>query len=158
MLIPVSKSEAYFPNVVKRVEIIAEAWPTLIDDVLFEWKGSLSEARRSLLARAKAPFVFNLDADSLVPIDYVRQALDVFKLSSRVGAVALDYFPESQGHLAFGTSIMRKDVMKKVYSWENMHDSEMCECMHVWRSIYAHNLLVATLPLWAEHKKDISRK
>lgn len=152
VLIPIWEPEPWLQPVLNRVRLIQHSNPGLVLELLTEREGSLWEARRSLAERARAPFIFNLDADSLVPVDYPARALAVLKKDPFVGAVALNYLPKPQFHLAFGTSIMRRDVMLKWYGWSGSVKSGTCECLHMWRQLDGAGYVLATLPLEAYHK------
>lgn len=153
VLIPVKDPEPWLPKVLKRMNWIRDQNPGLILEVLEEREGSLQEARIRLLERARGPFVLNLDADTLVPVDYPRRALTLLERHPDVGAVAIDYRGRAQGHPAFGTSIMRRYLMLQNYSRADFNPKKRCECMAMWELLDRLDYVVATLPMRAYHKK-----
>ncbi len=156
VLIPVKDPEPWLPKVLKRMNWIRDQNPGLIGEILLEREGSLLEARIRLVEKAGSLFVLNLDADSLVPEDYPRRALTLLERHPDVGAVGLDYHGSAQGHPAFGTSVMRRDLMRRTYSRADFDLKERCECMAMWELLERLDYVVATLPLRAYHKKLIA--
>lgn len=143
------------PRALRRVAYVGESCPGLIAEVLECREGSLGEARRLLLEKAKAPFVLNLDADTVVPAEYPLKAVRILQHDLQVGAVALNYRPKPQFHLAFGTSVWPAKLMRELYDWRNSGLDPPCECIYMWRRLTAAGRVLATLPLSAEHKRDM---
>lgn len=156
VLIPVKEPCSTLHYVLRRLEEIMGADPGLICELLTETKGSLPEARVSLARRAQAGLILNLDADTLIPLDYLSEAVRLFKAHNRVGAVALNYDPNPQGHLAFGTSVMPRWLFLRTYDWKGPAQGHGCECLHVWRRLTSEGWILATLPMAAEHKREIT--
>ena len=69
-----------------------------------------------------------------------------------VVVVAIDY-EKPQGHLAFGTSIWRTEVLKQLYDWESEKVGD-CECIHMWKKVHCAGLQIETLPYRAKHLKS----
>lgn len=153
VLIPVKPPEPHLPQVLRRVDLIHTNQPGLIDDVLIEETGSLPEARRALVERAQSPYVLNLDADTLIPLEFPGEALKLLKSHPGVGAVALNYRPHPQHHPDFSCSVMPTLLMRRTYSWPGRGKSEDCECLFMWRKLTYEGWVVATLPMWAENAR-----
>ena len=104
------------------------------------------EARRIGYEEVRTPFTLNLDADTILPNGYVLDSLKVLRKNS-CDAVAIDYDPP-QGHYAFGTSIWRTELLKKLYDyppkaveklikvgeqeWITAFQNGFCECTYMW--------------------------
>ena len=107
----------------------------------------------------KTKYVLNLDSDTILPKKYVEIALNLFEFDSDIAVIALDY-EETQGHLAYGTSIWRTEILKKLYDWRE-HPAEDCECIHMWKKVHMWNsvhqtkLRIGTLPYRAKHLREI---
>jgi len=153
--IPVKVPEPYLTAVLKRIEEIRRIEPNLISDVLTCNKGSLAEARLSLAEKAQTEFILNLDADTLIPVDYPYKAVSILIQSPLVGAVALNYSSKPQSHLAFGTSIMRRKLMLEMYDWKSIRESRGCECLYMWRKLMNLGYHIAWSPMNAEHLKHV---
>jgi len=155
VLIPVKVPEPYLSNVLRRVQDMRNAYPDVISGVLTCEKGTLAEARRALAGKAQTEFVFNLDADTLTPVNYVQGAVSILQVDRYVGACALDYHNKPQGHPAFGTSIMRRELMLATYTWESIGKSKGCECLYMWRKLINLGYHIAWLPMEAEHRGHV---
>ena len=151
--IPVKDPEPALPRVLKRIREIKQRNPGLISEVLVEREGSLREARRALAKKAISHLMLNLDADTLIPPQYLSWTRQLFEGHTKLGAVALDYRPRAQGHLAFGTSVMPTQVMFELYDYPGKKEARTCECFYMWRKLFKEGWILATLPLHAEHKK-----
>jgi len=104
------------------------------------------EARKIGYEKVKTLFTLNLDADTILPKGYVQESLNVLR-RSRCDAVAIDYDPP-QGHYAFGTSVWRTDLLRKLYDyppraveklvkvgqreWVTAFQNGFCECTYMW--------------------------
>lgn len=153
--IPVKEPCSTLPYVLRRIQEIQDLNPGLISEVLTETKGSLPEARVSMARQTQAALILNLDADTLIPVDYLSQAVRLFKTHKRVGALALNYSPNPQNHLAFGTSVMPTLLLLRTYDWKGYAENGTCECLHMWRRLTSEGWILATLPMAAEHKQEI---
>jgi hypothetical protein len=153
VLIPVKQPCETLEYVLGRLNEIKRAVPGLISEILIESEGSLQDARVSLASRAQDDLILNLDADTLIPLKYLPRAIILFDRCVHIGALALDYYPEPQGHLAFGTSVMPRDLFLRSYDWKGALESKACECLYMWRKLTALGWILSTLPLAAEHKR-----
>jgi len=151
--IPIKELVPHLNDVRGRINDIKLTYPGLISMVLVETEGTLPEARLSLVARAETPFILNLDADTIIPIEYPQAALKLFQRHSGLGAVAIDYAPHPQGHPAFGASLMPTLLMRRTYDWKSIRESGTCECQYMWRKLAKEGWLIAWLPMHAEHKR-----
>lgn len=108
------------------------------------------EARNYLLSKVQSKYVLNLDVDTILPEGYIEKTLEILENNPEVGAIAIDY-ETLQGHLSFGTSIWRTDILKKYYDWNSTQRE--CECIYMWNKIRANGLKMETLSLRAKHLK-----
>jgi len=144
----------------------------LPNTLLFERQVPMWEARRIGYEEVRTPFTLNLDADTILPNGYVLDSLDVLRKNS-CDAVAIDYDPP-QGHYAFGTSIWRTELLKKLYNyppkaveklikvgeqeWITAFQNGFCECTYMWARLIRSGGRLETLGYRATHlKKPCSR-
>jgi len=113
-------------------------------------KGDLSAARKRGISLAETDFIFNLDADTIVPISYVSEAVQILESCKDVFAVALDY-EKLKGHLGFGTSVWKANILKQLYDWKK--GMGVCECVYMWSKIFKAGGRLETLPMRAIHLK-----
>jgi hypothetical protein len=127
------------------------------------------EARRIGYGLAEAPFILNLDVDTVLPSKYVDEALKILE-GDKAEAVAIDY-ERLQGHYAFGTSIWKTDWLMKLYDyppkpveklikvgkqeWVTAFQCGFCECTYMWAKLLNCGGRLETLPYRAKH---LSRK
>jgi hypothetical protein len=145
---------------------------TLPNTLLFERQVPMWEARRLGYEEVRTLFTLNLDADTILPNGYVLDGLNVLRKNS-CDAVAIDYDPP-QGHYAFGTSIWRTDLLKKLYDyppkaveklikvgeqeWITAFQNGFCECTYMWARLIRSGGRLETLSYRATHlKKSCSR-
>jgi len=155
VVLPVVEPEPFFNLVVDHVKLIQRLYFGLINEILIPREVPLWMARVNGARAAKSEFIFNLDADTIVPVNFPGLAVDVLRADPLVGAVALDYRARPQGHPAFGASVMRRDVMLQHYAWTGLKESKACECLHTWRRLTSEGWVLSTLPMAAEHKREI---
>lgn len=134
----------------------------------FQKKCSMWEARKRGYSEVKTPFTLNLDSDTVLPKGYVEEALDKL-MKDEAEAVAIDY-ETLQGHYAFGTSMWKTEVLKKLYdfSMQLVSDGKIvkvgsqaystlnngwCECTYMWRKLKQAGGILETLPMRAKHLK-----
>lgn len=111
----------------------------------------LSSARRTGIDLVKTEYTLNLDVDSILSINYVEQALELLQSSNIVGAVSIDYC-RLQGHLAFGLSIWRTNLLKMLYDWK---ESKVCECNYMWGKLNSKTkFILSTINCRAKHLKE----
>lgn len=113
-------------------------------------------ARRFGLEFVKTKYVLCLDVDTILPAHYIEDALHILESEPEVGTIALDYAESyKQGHLAFGTSIWRTELLKELYDWRLTANQKVnvCECSYMWNKLVKKNMKVKTLPLEATHLK-----
>lgn len=107
------------------------------------------DVRRLSYDLCKTKYVLNLECDTILPKGYVEDALKLLESNPNIYVVAIDYeFPHTQGHIVFGTSIGRVDILKKVHRW--IPNTKYCECMFIWGILKNH---IASLPYQAIHLK-----
>jgi len=126
------------------------------------------EARKLGYAEVTTKFTLNLDSDTILPLEYVKEALEILK-NDKAEAVAIDY-EKLQGHYAFGTSIWKTEQLKKLYDYEinlvsdgkivkvgsrtySTLNNGWCECTYMWRKLKLSGGRLETLPFRAKHLK-----
>jgi len=117
-------------------------------------------ARRFGLEFVKTKYVLCLDVDTILPPQYIEQAVELLEKDPKIGAVALNYAPPStQNHLAFGTSIWRTEELKNLYDWRLVPIPSgikpLCECEYMWNKLTKLGLKVETLQMQATHIKNL---
>ena len=141
----------------------------LPNTLLFQKQVSMWEARRMGYEEVRAPFTLNLDADTILPNGYVQESLKVLRKNS-CDAVAIDYDPP-QGHYAFGTSIWRTDLLRKLYDyppkaveklvrvgereWVTAFQNGFCECTYMWARLIRSEGTLENLGYKATHIKQL---
>jgi hypothetical protein len=108
----------------------------------------LDQARSLAISKLETPYALMVDVDTHLPHNYIKEAYTL--LLKEADVVAIDYNPP-QGHLAFGASMWKTEVLKKLYDWRM--GSKHCECIHMWNRIHQNKLKLATLPYTARHNK-----
>ena len=113
-------------------------------------------ARRFGLEFVKTKYVLCLDTDTVLPLRYVEQSVEILENNYRVGAIALNYEePYKQNHLAFGTSVWKTELLKELYDWKlTGNESSLCECLYMWKKLEKHGYLLETLSSNAKHLKN----
>jgi hypothetical protein len=127
----------------------------------------LWEARQFGFDYAATPYILNLDADTILPLEYVLGALKLLN-ENKADAVAIDY-ETLQGHYAFGTSIWKAPTLRKLYDfpppavdklisigqgqWVTAFQNGFCECTYMWRRLISSAKILETLPFRAKHLK-----
>jgi len=112
----------------------------------------LGRSRRFLIGRVQTEFTLNLDVDVLLPKHFVKESLKKFE-DPKVAVVALDY-ENPQGHLAFGPSIWRTEILQKLYDW-GLWKTKKCECIYMWGKVRESKYKVETLGTIAKHLKSV---
>jgi hypothetical protein len=113
----------------------------------------LRSSRRFLIGRVQTEFTLNLDVDVLLPKDFVEESLKKFE-DPKVAVVALDY-EDPQGHLAFGPSLWRTEILQNLYDW-GLWKTKKCECIYMWGKVRGANYKIETLGMRAKHLKSVS--
>ena len=111
----------------------------------------LGSSRKFLINRVQTEFTLNLDTDIVLPTNFIGEALMKLK-DPQVAAVALDY-EKSQDHLAFGPSIWKTQILKKLYDWEYLKTTK-CECIYMWEKLNNEGYKVEGLTMKAKHLKS----
>jgi len=140
----------------------------LPNTLLFQRQVPMWEARRIGYEEVRTPLTLNLDADTILPNGYVLDSLNVLRKNS-CDAVAIDYDPP-QGHYAFGTSIWRTELLKKLYDyppkaveklikvgeqeWITAFQNGFCECTYMWARLIRSGGRLETLGYKATHLKS----
>lgn len=113
----------------------------------------LGRSRKFLIGRVQTEFTLNLDVDVLLPKHFVKESLKKFE-DPKVAVVALDY-ENPQGHLAFGPSIWRTEILQNLYDWEKLWKTRKCECIYMWGKVRGAKYKVETLGTRAKHLKSV---
>lgn len=120
------------------------------------------DARRWAYGRVLTELTLNLDADVILPSNFLWRAKS--KLRDSVAAVSIFYADvgHCQGALEFGASLWRSDVLKDLYdfTWNKTLPGELvkvgehafaslnngwCECTYMWRKLARAGLKLETL-------------
>ena len=112
----------------------------------------LGSSRRFLIRRGQTEFTLNLDVDVLLPRNFVEESLKKFE-DPKVAVVALDY-ENLQGHLAFGPSIWKTEILQKLYDWE-FRKTRKCECIYMWDKVHKAKYKIETLCMRAKHLRSV---
>jgi hypothetical protein len=115
---------------------------------------SFWEARKKGISMVKTKYTFNIDVDTFVTKEYFDKAIKLLESDPSISAVAINYDPDIQYHLAFGTSIWRTSVLKELYDW-HLEKHKDCECLYMWKKVEEKGLKVGTLPFSAVHKQQV---
>jgi cellulose synthase/poly-beta-1,6-N-acetylglucosamine synthase-like glycosyltransferase len=111
-------------------------------------------ARKFGLEFVTTKYVLCLDVDTILPQHYIEDALCILESRPDVACIAINYEPpHHQSHLAFGTSIWRTDILKKLYDWYRERGKD-CECRYMWKKVESEKMKVETLPIEAKHLKN----
>ena len=125
------------------------------------------EARKMGYREVQTPFTLNLDADTILPNSYVQECLNILQ-KNQCDAVAIDY-DTPQGHYAFGTSVWRTELLKKLYDyppkpvqklinvgqqeWITAFQNGFCECTYMWARLLRSGGKLESLGYRAIHIK-----
>ena len=126
------------------------------------------EARKIGYGEVKTPFTLNLDVDTVLPEGYVQDALNLLR-ENLCDAIAIDYDPP-QGHYAFGTSVWRTNLLRKLYDyppkaverlikvgeqeWITAFQNGFCECTYIWARLIRSGGKLETLSYKAIHYEE----
>ncbi len=117
------------------------------------------DARKYALEFVQTKYVLCLDLDTVLPTQYIEQAIEILETKPDVACVALNYAsPHNQPHLAFGTSIWRVGILKRLYYWKMIEErcvNDKCECIYMWDKVASIGMKVETLPMEAIHLKGL---
>ncbi|MGQ9461152.1 MAG: hypothetical protein ACUVRA_07985 [Candidatus Bathyarchaeaceae archaeon] len=143
----------------------------LPNTLLFQKQVPMWEARRIGYEEVGTPFTLNLDANTILPNGYVLDSLNVLRKNS-CDVVAIDYDPP-QGHYAFGTSIWRTELLKKLYDyppkaveklvkvgeqeWITAFQNGFCECTYMWARLLRSGGKLESMGYRAIHMKRTSK-
>jgi hypothetical protein len=145
IVLPVAEEDVLFLN---KQEIISK-FPTFIIDV-----GTMAEARRRGINRVTTEFTLCLDADTILPDGYIEAAITLLQKNSNMVVVATDY-TKIQGHLAFGTSIWKTEVLKELYDYQERGiGNNLCECLYMWSRVIGNGYSIGTVNYKAFHVKE----
>jgi len=134
----------------------------------FKGQYQMWEARRLGYNQVKTEFTLNLDVDTVVSPQYVKEAIQLLE-NDKAEAVAIDY-EKLQGHYAFGTSIWKTEWLRKLYDyppksveklikigeqeWVTAFQNGFCECTYMWSRLISSGGRLETLPYRARHLKS----
>jgi len=134
---------------------------------------NLTDARKFGYSFLQTPYVLNLDADVIIPNNYIEDALKILKSNDKNVAVSIFYenIMHCQGALEYGISIWKSDILKNLYDFsfnktldrniykvgDNIYstlNNGWCECNYMWRKIKNHGFNLETLNIKAIHLKE----
>jgi len=129
---------------------------------------SLWEARKLGYADATR-IILNLDCDVVPPLEYVKEAYRLLE-EDKADAISIHFNPIYTGHLEFGVSMWKAEVLRKLYDyppkpveklikvgkqeWVVAFQSGFCECSYMWSKLLSHGGRLETLPYRARHLKS----
>lgn len=132
---------------------------------------SFWEARKFGYQYVVTPFTLNLDCDVVPPMAYINEALEL--LRGKVDAVSIHFEPIHTGHLEFGVSMWKTEILKKLYDyppkpvdklvkvgkqeWVAAFQWGFCECSYMWSRLLNSGGRLETLPHRARHLKANSK-
>lgn len=146
IVLPIKETEE-LRNYLLSLHSYLTQYPTIIIDEF-----NLSDARRYGIDKVDTEYTLCLDLDTILPEGYIERAIEIL-VNPDVAVVAIDY-ERLQGHLAFGTSVWKTDILRKLYDWKNID----CECIHMWKRVHSSGYLIETLPIRAKHIKHIGKE
>jgi hypothetical protein len=112
----------------------------------------MHEARKKAISLSKTKYTLCLDIDTILCEHCIFSALKTLEENPKIGVVAADYNqPFTQGHLAFGASIWRTDVLQQIYKWDGL--TPACECIYAWARVRAYGLWIEPMSKKAFHNK-----
>jgi hypothetical protein len=126
----------------------------------------MHSARKLGYGDIRTPFTLNLDADTVLPPNFILDAQDLLE-SGSAAVVALDY-EQLQGHYAFGASLWRSHLLKELYDYSSelamsntlekigpsiyaRLNNGWCECSYMWKKLLERGHRLETLPMRAIH-------
>jgi hypothetical protein len=132
----------------------------------------MTDARRKTIDEATMPLSLILDADTLLPSQFLPRGIK--KLAEGFVACTLLYSPNTQGHPPFGASLWRTDKLKQLYDYQayvrnyepiyartedkkgndsyKITNPLLCECLYMYAKLGPNELHVFT-NLTAQHLK-----
>lgn len=146
-------------------------------EVVVDRSTPMAQARKNVIERATQPYCLVLDADTIIPNEFLVQAQQ--KLIEGYMACTLNYLPDVQGHPPFGASFWATTKLKELYDYhvylqnytpicEKTEDNKgntaftiknpyICECRYIWAKLKPSELYVSE-DLKAKHYKQIPFK
>lgn len=118
-----------------------------------ESKYTMSKARKLGIDLVDTAYIFNLDVDVILPNKYIETLINLLDEDSSIGALSTDY-ERLQGHLAFGNSIWRTELLKELYDYNNKN-KKYCECLYMWGKLNRTKYRLETVDsLRCKHLKE----
>ncbi len=166
--IPVFEDPALVATMIKENSAIFSKYPLVIVNKsggdqfrtiqlgikFFDRDSTWWDARKFALDYVQTKYVLCLDLDTVLTPQYIERAIAILESRPDVACVAINYAdPHKQDHIAFGTSIWRLDVIKRLYDWDAC-SGKACECKYMWSKVEAEGMKVETLPIEAKHMRD----
>jgi hypothetical protein len=115
--------------------------------------GNLPEARKYGISLVQTSFTLNLDSDVIIPLDFIEEALKEFQ-DDKVVVISIPYESDIQGHLPFGPSLWRTEILQELYDWE--FGKGDCECRYMWEKVKSLGYKIVELDMKAKHLRRIS--
>jgi len=127
----------------------------------------LWEARKFGYNHTVTPFILNIDCDVVLPLEYIEDAL-LHLQNDKAEAIAIHFEPIKTGHLEFGTSTWKANVLRKLYDYSRVQHGEFvkiganiwtglssgfCECTYMWSKLLNSGGRLETLCYRAKHLK-----
>jgi hypothetical protein len=125
-------------------------------------------ARKLGYEKTQAPLTLNLDADVIVPLDYVNKAMRLLEKDADAVSIFYEDVGHCQGALEYGASMWKSEDLRRLYdfSMTRVSDGKLvkvgshaystlnhgwCECTYMFRKLKASGGRLETLPFRARH-------
>jgi len=121
-----------------------------VNDV--EGKYAMPEARKLGIGLVDTEYILNLDTHVILPKHYINASIILMDNEKDIGAISIDH-NKLMGHLGFGQSIWRTELLKELYDYNNKET--MCECCYMWGKLNRTNYKLETIGnLRCKHLKE----
>jgi len=161
IVIPV-KNPRWLDEFIEQNKEILTKYPVIVIDsgggeklkefarVYIEKDVHLWDARKIGYSYASEPYILNLDADIVLPKNYIERAIRILEGMEIMGAVSVFFetINRNRGMLEYGCSVWKTEILKQLYDWKGQGP---CECFYMWDKLQQEGLLIGTLCFRAKH-------
>ena len=142
-----------------------------VSSIYVQQKLSMLEARQLGYSLANEDYILNLDADMIIPLNFIPSAKKILQNNPNVGAVSLLHRKNGKMivHLTFGCSLWKKELLQKFYDYnpQKIADNNQvicvnpssenkkyvivdcpfhCECVYMWSQLAFNGYSVEFIP------------
>lgn len=103
-----------------------------IDDI--EDKYTMPKARILGVSLVDSKYVLNLDTHVILSKEYIIKSISLLDNDDNIGAISIEH-KRLMGHLGFGQSIWRTQLLKELYDYREEYNKYSCECVYMWNKI-----------------------